>query len=349
MKYFVFVKGILGVKTNMKEFTWSYGTVAPESNKSEFEKCKIKVHVDVRNSKNVFEKDFDITRLGKYHYFGANQNENKIYYERDFFGSSKLRYSIEINENYIHVIVGKNYMKYIKHRIMNLHSISYILTDIVAGLLLKNGIATIHCSAVNTDDQSIIFFAPPNTGKTLTSIQLCKNDNFNFIAEDFALTDGEKVWSVPWTSTFRYYDDINESKLDTLINKLTSYIPVLEFISFGKNKSIDKYLGKERIKHLSKATDLVVLERGKHSVDYNKRDGFRKIVNLNRYEFNYHKSPSTVVINYFNPEFSLEKMYEKEKEIINNLIKRCTYTCIVEDNALNYTDIVLEEVIKNKR
>lgn len=349
MNYFVYVDGILGVKTSEKEFAWSYGTVAPKSNEKEFEKCKVKVFVDVRNSNDVFDGDFDITKLGKYHYFGAKQNENKIYYERDFFGRSKLRYSIEIKENFIHVVVGKNYMKYVKHRIMNLHSISYILTDIVAGLLLKNGIATIHCSAVNTENQSVIFFAPPNTGKTLTSIQLCKNNTFKFIAEDFALTDGENVWAVPWTSTFRYYDEVNESKLDTLINKLTSYIPVLEFVSFQKNKSIDKYLGDDSIMHLSKATDLVVLERGKHNVNHDKKEGLRKIVNLNRYEFNYHKAPSAVVMNYFNPDFSPEAMFENEKQILTKLINGCNYTCIEEDNALKYTDVVLKEVVKNKQ
>lgn len=347
MNYFVYVNDILGVKTNLKEFAWSYGTVAPKSNKEEFEKCKIKVFVDVRNSNNVFEQNFDISKIGKYHYFAALPNKNKIYYEREFFGKSKLRFSIEINENDVHVIVGKNYMKYIKHRIMNLHSISYILTDIVAGLLLKNGIATIHCSAVNNENQTIIFFAPPNTGKTLTSIQLCKKHNFKYIAEDFALTDGENVWSVPWTSTFRYYDEVNESRFDSFVNWLTKYIPILEFISFQKKRSIDKYLGANSIKYCSKATDLVVLERDKYRVDHDKNEGLRKIINLNRYEFNYLKAPSAVVMNYFNPDFSLEMMYENEKKILDNLMKKCRYTCIAEENALKYTDIILQEVVKS--
>lgn len=349
MNYFVYVDGILGVKTNEKEFPWSYGTVAPKSTKEKFDECKIKINVDVRHSNNVFDTDINFEKMGKYHYFSANRNENKVYYERNFFGKSKLRYSIELNGNEINVVVGKNYMKYVKHRIMGLHSMSYTLTDITAGLLLKNGIATIHCSAVNEDNQSIIIFAPPNTGKTLTSIQLCKDHNFKFIAEDFALTDGENVWAVPWTSTFRYYDDINESKIDTIVNKITSILPIMELISIKKNKSIDTYLGEDSIKHFSKATDIVVLERGKSDIERDKSEGLRKLINLNKYEFNYHKAPSIIVMDYFNEGFSPEAMYDTEKKILSKLIENCNYVSISEENALNYANVVLNEVVEKKR
>ncbi|HHX68699.1 MAG TPA: hypothetical protein GX708_11680 [Gallicola sp.] len=346
MNYFVYVDGVLAVKTNAKKFAWSYGTVAPLSTMEKYDKCMIKINIDVRSSNKVFNNDIEIDKMGKYHYFYANKDENKIYYERNFFLKNKLRYSIELNGNEINVIVSKNYMKYIKHRIMGLHSISYILTDITAGLLLKNGIATIHCSAVNKGEKTIIIFAPPNTGKTLTSIQLCKEHKFKFIAEDFALTDGENVWAVPWTSTFRYYDDINESKVDRAVNKITKLFPFIELISVRKNKSIDNYLGRDSIKHFSKATDIVVLERGVSSVERDKSEGLRKISNLNKYEFNYIKAPSIVVMNYYIKGFSPEEMYETEKNILSKLIKNCNYVLVSEGNALNYADVILNEVIE---
>jgi len=346
MNYFVYVDGILGVKTNEKQFAWSYGTVAPKTTKEKFDDCRIKINIEVRPSKEVFDRDVDINKKGKYHYFCADKDENKVYYERNFFGKSKLRYSIELNKNEINVVVGKNYMKYIKHRVMGLHSMAYTLTDITAGLLLKNGITTIHCSAVNKGEQSIIIFAPPNTGKTLTSIQLCKNNGFKFIAEDFALTDGKNVWAVPWTSTFRYYDEINESKTDSIVNRITSILPVMELVSVKKNKSIDAYLGKDIIKHFSKATDIVVLERGAMRVERDKTDGLRKLINLNKYEFNYHKAPSILVMDYFNENFSPEVMHETEKNILSKLIDNCNYVSISAENALNYANIVLNEVVE---
>jgi hypothetical protein len=344
MNYFVYVKDILGVEINRSEFSWSYGTVAPKSSKNEFEKCKIKIFIDVRHSNEVFDKRVNFNKIGKYHYFSASKNSNRLYYERNFFGRSKLRYSIEIKNNDVYIIVGDNYFKYVKHRIMGLHAMSYILTDIVCGLLLKNEIATIHCSAVNKNGQSMIIFAPPDTGKTLTSMRLCLNHNYNFIAEDFALTDGQNLWAVPWTSTFRYYDDINNSKLDSIINKLTAIFPVLGLFRVTKNKSIDKYIGMNRVRLFSKATDIVVLERGEPNINYDKVEGLEKIINLNRYEFNYHKSPALIVMDYFNRGFSPEAMYIKEKEILGNLIERCNFMCISDLNALNYSDVISKKI-----
>lgn len=37
--YFVYSDSFLGVKTNTSKFKWIYGSVAPEKEKSAFEKC----------------------------------------------------------------------------------------------------------------------------------------------------------------------------------------------------------------------------------------------------------------------------------------------------------------------
>lgn len=348
MNYFVYVEGILGVRTNAKSFEWSYGTVAPLSDKEHFGKCKIRLYLDIKEDDEVFSKKRMQNVEGKFHYFSGNQDENKIYYERNYFFGKRLRYSIQVTENAIHAVVGKTYYNHVHHRIMNLHSMAYILTDFVSGMLLNNGIATIHCSAVNYEDphKSIILFAPPNTGKTLTSMRLCKDHDANFVAEDFAMTDGTHVWAVPWTSTFRLYDDISESRADKVVNRLTEVIPVLQLVKLTKNKSIDSFIGTERMKLYSEATDVVVLERGKPFIDQDKSDSLRKLLTLNRYEFNYHKAPAMVVMSYFNPKFSLENMYTNEREILQKLLDHCEYTCINEESAVNYSETVYNHLIK---
>lgn len=348
MNYFVYVNGILGVETNANAFEFSYGTVAPVSDKEKFSKCKIKLHINVKRDNEVFPVDKYERIKGKFHYYSGNPGENTIYYERNYFFGARLRYMIKIEKNDVKVVVGKTYFKKVHHRVMNLHSLGYILTDLAAGLLLLNGFATLHCSAVNLteNNRSIILFAPPNTGKTLSSMMLCKNYNANFIAEDFAITDGDNVWSVPWTSTFRLYDEVNESIFERIINKITSVIPALELIKITNNKAIDTYIGGERILMKSKATDVVVLERGNSEVSRDNSDAFRKLLTLNRYEFNYHKAPTMVVLSYFNPEFSQENMYECEKEILSKLLENTEYMCVTDMNAMNYSDIVYREIVK---
>lgn len=155
--------------------------------------------------------------------------------------NSKLRYSIEIIENDINVIVNKNYFKYIKYKFMNLHSLGYILTDLISGVLLANGYATLHCSAVNIGQRSLMIFAPPSTGKTITAIKLCENENAKFISEDIAITDGENIYSVPWTSAFRFYNHEKESKFNRFADILCKNIPIFQLLSIKKQKSFDSF------------------------------------------------------------------------------------------------------------
>lgn len=340
MNYYVYVEGILGVKTNSSKFKWVYGVSAPKTTESEFEKCKIKIVLDVRKSKEVFDKTLNIDDYDKYNYFFARKNERKIYYERNFIFNSKLRYSIKvIGNDYLNVIVSKNYFKHIKYRFMNLHSLGYILTDLASGFLLINGYCTIHCSAVKVKDKAIVIFGPPNTGKTLTAIKLCELDETKFIAEDIALIDGENVYAVPWTSTFRNYNHYKESKLDTLANMLSSKIPILQLFSL-KSKSIIDYIGCGRILIKSKITDVVVLGKGDNEVLKCNEGIFESIINLNKYEFNYHRSPTMLVMNYFNPDLSIDRMFDLEKSILSKMINNSDLYRINAKSTLDYWEII---------
>lgn len=346
MNYYVYVDNILGIKTNIDRFRWVYGSVAPQTSESDFNKCKIKINLYVRKSEDVFDKTINQYDYDKYNYFFGHKNEKKIYYERDFFFNTKLRYSVEIKKNNnIDVIVSKNYFKYIKYKFMNLHSIGYIMTDLIVGLLLNNGYSTIHCSAINFKNKTLVIFAPPSTGKTITAIKLCDNKGVRFIAEDIALTDGEKIYAAPWTSTFRYYNHHKESKWDKFVDLLRNKIPVLQLVSIKERKSIDMYLGKDCFLNKSKITDIVVLGKGNNEVLKSKNSILEKLINLNKYEFNYHRSPTMLVMNYFNPELSIDKMFESEKVILNQLISNSNGCIINSNNALDYSKQIIEKVL----
>ncbi|WIV12078.1 hypothetical protein [Proteiniborus sp. MB09-C3] len=340
MNYYVYVDGLLGVKTNANKFKWVYGKVAPESTEAEFNRCRIKVTLDIRKTKDVFDKAMDISDYDKYSHFFARKNENKIYYDRSFLLSSKLRYSIEVeNNNQLNVIVSKNYFKYIKYRFMNLHSLGYILTDLVSGLLLVNGYSTVHCSAVNIKGKTVVIFAPPNAGKTLTAIKLCEMEGIQFIAEDIGLTDGENIYGAPWTSTFRYYNHNKESKLDRLTYALSNKIPALQLFS-SESKSIMEYFSAERVLAKAAISNIVVLGKGDNEVLVSKEGVLNNIINLSKYEFNYHRSPAMLVLNYFNPDLSIDRMFDIEKSIINKMINNSDVYRIYAQSALDYWKII---------
>lgn len=198
--------------------------------------------------------------------------------------------------------VNRDYLHFVTHRFMNLHSAGYILTDVAALKLLHSGYAPLHCSGFRYRDATVLVLAPPNTGKTLTTMMACLDDGAEFIAEDLAITDGTQLFSVPWTSTFRYYDRIDDSRRSRLLNKATRLMPLLELLSLGKSDGIDTLLAPEQIVTDCGITHVVILERGSESVEVvEAAEAERKAINLNRYEFNYVKAPALVAYEFFNP------------------------------------------------
>lgn len=345
MNYFVYIKDILGIKTNVNNFSWVYGRVAPKAKKSDYDKCEIKINFEVRNTDDVFEKSFDIDEYDRYNYFYAKKDDKKIYYDRTFLFSARLRYKVELFDDCINFVVNKNYFRFIKHKFINLHSVEHILNDIAAGKLLFNGYATLHCSAVKIGNRTLVIFGPPSIGKTITAIKLSEEENAQFICEDIALTDGSNIYSVPWTSTFRYYEHDKESIKDKIANNIERKIPFLKLTPSKNKKSINSYLNNALLKERVKATDLIVLGKGNNEFIETKEGIFENIINLNKYQFNYHKSPTMLCINYFNPSISLDKMYDIEKKLVGEVLDNTNAFRIYAENASDYSEIIKDNLL----
>ena len=126
--YYSPVDGLIGVKTNIKDFSFSYGMAMSHVEKLVFEKSQIKITLNVVKGEVAPTKE-DKDKMGKFHYFNGFPDKGEIFYERNFLFKRKLQFKITgIDTNNIEVTVNKDYMRYVKHRFMNIHSIGYILT-----------------------------------------------------------------------------------------------------------------------------------------------------------------------------------------------------------------------------
>lgn len=346
MNYFVYINNILGLKTNAENFSWCYGCVAPKTTEAEYNNCIVRINLSVRKIADVFDESIKLENLDRYNHFYAELYGQKIYYERNFFINAKNRYSIEIVGNEVDVVVDNNYFKYIRYRFMNVHSLGYILTDIVSGLLLMNGYATLHCSSVSIADKALVIFAPPSTGKTLTALRLCEYTGAKFISEDIAITDGDVIYSVPWTSTYRCYNHCKETKTDRFVDALKKKVPLLQLVPPKKRKSIHAYLNEDFLVDSAEITDAILLGKGVHGVIRTDKGFLDNILNLNKYELNYHRSPTMLVMNYFNPDFSVDQMYEAEKLILGKLVRNNTSYRVNAQNALDYSQLIIEHIVE---
>lgn len=346
MNYFVYIKNILALKTNAENFSWCYGCVAPKTTEADYNACIVKINLSVRKTADVFDKSIKLETLDRYNHYYAMKNSQKIYYERNYFLSAKHRYSIEVIGNEVNVVIDSNYFKYVRYRFMNVHSLGYILTDLISGLLLMNGYATLHCSSVSIGDKALVIFAPPSTGKTLTALRLCEYPNAKYIAEDIAITDGDVIYSVPWTSTFRCYNHSKETKSDRFVDTLRKKVPVFQLAPQKKRKSIYAYLNEDFLVDSAEITDTILLGKGELDVTRSDHGFLEKILNLNKYELNYYRSPSMLVMNYYNSDFSMDQMYEAEKLILGKLVKNNPSYRVNAINAMDYSKLIIEHIVE---
>ncbi|MDN3451207.1 hypothetical protein QMA09_13490 [Planococcus sp. APC 3906] len=343
MHYYIAAKGLLAIKTNAKDFKWSFGHNMPEASQEEYEQCEVKLHLAIED----FNEDEGLEKLGKYHYFNGDPGAGVIYYTRNFAMRMKLRIKAEnLLSEEPKITFNPNYYKFITHRIMNLHSVGYILTDLATLLLLKKGYAPIHCSAFKKGNAAVAVFAPPSTGKTLSSMMACMDHGAQFIAEDLAITDGKKIYSVPWTSTFRFYSNMEQSTASKMKNKAVKILPPLEYISFSKAKPVTDYVDTGSILDEEIVTHVAILERGVDEVAIqDDAEAVRKMLNLNRNAFHYLKSPFLTAYEFFNPELDIEHAAAQEKAILTELISNSEKVFSLKaENPTDYAHILVEQI-----
>ncbi|MDN7244554.1 hypothetical protein [Planococcus shenhongbingii] len=341
--YYIAAKGILAVKTNIKDFRWSFGSNMPEGTMEEYEECAVKMHIVLED----FNDDELLGNLGRYHFFNGAPGEDKIYYTRNLPMKKKLRLKAEnLLSDEPKITVNRNYYKLITHRIMNLHSVHYIATDLAALLLLKKGYASIHCSAFKAEDSTVAIFAPPDTGKTLSAMTACGDFGASFIAEDLAITDGRNIFSVPWTNSFDHYAKNKEAQGSKFRKKATKVFPPLKVLSASAKVPEQENAKAKAILDAEIVTHVAILEKGKDEViPQSENTAVSKLMNLNRYEFNFLRAPLLIAYEFFNPGLMIDDGTVKEREILSSLVRNSEKVFTLKKiNPTHYAETLLFEM-----
>jgi len=274
----------------------------------------------------------------RFYLFYGNEDGNKIYYERPLFGNFKAKMLVENEEGNAKILVNSFYYNFVKFKIDNLFPPGINLTDITTIKLLEKGFTPTHSSCVSLNGDGILFFAPPNTGKSLTTF-LAIRKGYHFLSEDITVIDKEYAYSCPLTSTFLYLlpNKTLSFKFYNFASKfgILSYFlkkPKTSFFSVSNNLKIDK---KAKIKIVC------ILERGEEKVQkINKNDAFRRLLILNRNEFSYYKNPLLFAYSYFTPTLDLNKLMKKEEEIISTVVDESDCFLLRSNDPRKYIELL---------
>lgn len=347
MNNYVVCKDILGIQTNSSYVGWSFGQIVQPVAQEQLDKCQMVVRLIVDDLRKEME---GIDRLQKYHYWAGASNGKALYYQRNFFLGTKLRLLVkDAFGPRPEIRVNKHYLKHIKWRFNNLHSPGYILTDLICTLLLQRQMCALHCSAFSINGKTVLVIAPPDTGKTLTTMRAVFDHGASYISEDLAITDGRKIYACPWTSTFRYYDELSMSRMMALRMKLIKIFPVAEVMPFpGKTKTIDTYINPERIIEESPISYVAILARREGGLKVlDKEDALRMVYNLNRYEFFYRKSPMLTAYTYFNPDVDIEDLAVRERMILSNIVNQSECLLVQDPDPRKFANQIIDAVSRS--
>jgi hypothetical protein len=343
---YVASKNILGLQTNLKKINWSFGHPPKVASDEELKRCKVMIKLTVDPLRSEAE---EFGKLQKYHYWKGDADRDELFYQRNLFAGSKLRLLLRgVKTDQPEIAVNKNYLRFVIGRFINLHSIGYQLTDLTCALLLRKDLCPLHCSSFSTGSSTVAVIAPANTGKTLTTMGAVLHSGASFVSEDLAITDGEYIHACPWTSTFRYYDELSMSWFLRMRMKLIKIIPPVELIPmYGDNRKINSYIEEGRIVTQKKITHTVVLACRPGGVEVlDKQQALQKILNLNRYEFMYMKNPMLTAYSYFNPDFDIQELERREREILTRLVNKTTCLLVQSKDPTKFAELVLNEIKK---
>lgn len=337
MYFFEYVKEIVALKSNKKDFNCSFGGRLAGCGEEAFEKCAIQAEVYVISDRDVRNKIEAAKRSGKckrFHYFGYDADSGVLFYDRKAARFLNVCFWMQLSKKRVCLYVGKTYDRLVRIRISNLHPANEIVSDILEMLLLRNGYATVYCSAAYAQktDRALLMFSAPRTGKTRTCMTLCEKHGFGYVAEDFAVTDGKTVYGAPWTGSFRNYDGNNSARQ-------------------GDSKGA-QWLS--RLSHVSsmKATDMVILEaaaENRMTRAADAEDFADKLLSLQRYAIHYYWSPTVTVLGYFDPQYRQDSLMERDRSMIRELCRHAEcWNLSISGNA-EFADFIVQEMQNEKK
>ena len=315
--YYVYCKGVLGVKTNFHDFAWVYGSSAPVASSEEYDQCVVKFNVYIKLEKHLSRQYVCDRRFQSYSWDSKQQT---LFYDRQFFKKIGIGYRLQMDGNVVNAEIGANYARLVKNRVMNMHGIYYLLSDLANVLLLKNGFLTLYASSVQMEalQRCTVNFAPPNTGKTCMATLLCERYGGTLVGEDIVIFDGEKVHACPWTNSYRKAEN---SVLDSSG-------------SMRREKRNSENISEDACK----ITDLTVLSLGNRKIDIDTSRILKDISILNGYLFHYYSTPIVKGLIYFDERYDRPWSVYAE-DFLKKMTTNCCCYQLQSEESVDFAEI----------
>jgi hypothetical protein len=278
----------------------------------------------------------------KFHFCYGAENADEVYFERPLGLGLIAKLHCKNLLTSPQISVNKTYYKLIRFKIDNAYPPGVHLADTLSLLLFKNNYFPLHCAAISSNNEGIILVAPPDTGKSMTTMLAVKR-NYGFLSEDIAIADDKYVYSNPQTTTFYHTPGVNPNH--SLRHRLTSFlntnIPALTYFVTPPAARIYEVMKDIKIDLKVPIKHIFILDRGKDTLkELDSEEAMRRILIVNRNEFTYHKNTLLFAYSYFNPSLDIKGSMQKEEILINNMTSRLKTYLVQSADPANFINII---------
>jgi hypothetical protein len=277
----------------------------------------------------------------KFHFCYGSDMKDEIYYERQLALGIKGKLHIKNFLNNTEITTNNAYYKFVRVKVDNLYPPGVHLADILSINLLARGYLPVHCAAISSQNEGMLLAAPPDTGKSLTTILALKH-GFHYLSEDISIVDQEYVYSNPYTSTFVHYNENENPK--SFKSFFFKGIPFLYYYVNTPKTSISNIIGNFKTDEKAKIKKILFLDRGKKNEieKINAEEALRRILIINRNEFSYYKNPVLFAYSYFNSSFNINKLMGIEEKIFRTIVDKTECFLLRANDPKEYINLVMK-------
>jgi hypothetical protein len=293
-----------------------------------------------------FEVQKDIPRpehlVQKFHFFYGDENTDELYYERPLGVGivAKMHCKNLLREPTI--VVNDSYYKFIRSRIDSAYPPGVHVADILTVKLLQRSFSPIHCAAISINGEGQILAAPPDTGKSLTTL-LAIRRGYSFLSEDIAIIDDKHVYANPTTATFYHTENFKTSKSmeSQIYNLLYLKVPVLSYFLDPPNAKVYDLIQDIKIDEKVPIKNIFILGRGTGGLmPVDPVQAARRLLIINRNEFSYHKNTLLFAHSYFNESLGLENLMKEEECLLSTLANKVKCYLVRTNDPKEYIEFI---------
>jgi hypothetical protein len=280
----------------------------------------------------------------KFHYCYGAENAEEVYFERPLPLGRGLNVKLHCKNLMTdpQIRVNKTYYKLIRSKIDNTFPPGVHLADILSLLLLKNNYFPLHCAAISSNNEGIVLAAPPDTGKSMTTMFAVKR-GYGFLSEDIAIADDKYVYSNPQTTTFYHMPGFktNHSLRQMLFRFLAAYTPAPGYFVRPPAARIYDILKDIKIDLKVPIKYIFILAKGRDSLEeLDPNEALRRIRIINRNEFSFYKNTLLFAYSYFNRSLDINALMQKEERLIENMTSKVKSYLVQSADAANFINII---------